>query len=55
MSNSKVEPITLAEGSVEYFKEYSYLGQLISYNNIMTKKENTRNANTWKGFGGKKK
>lgn len=51
MSNSsQTEPITINNETIEYVREYVYLGQLISIEECMQKEIERRIANTWKRY-----
>lgn len=50
MTNGIQEPILVNNNTIEYVKEYVYLGQLISPNDSMTKEVQRRVINAWKRY-----
>ncbi|XP_045491132.1 uncharacterized protein LOC123691006 [Colias croceus] len=48
MTNATESPIILNSKPIEYVKEYTYLGQQISINNVMSKEIDTRIGLAWK-------
>lgn len=50
LTNATEEPIIINGIPIEYVKEYTYLGQQISTNDIMSKEIDTRIGNAWRCY-----
>ncbi|XP_063619666.1 uncharacterized protein LOC134792326 [Cydia splendana] len=50
MTNHEKAPISLNNSCIEYVNQYTYLGQIISPEDQMTKEINTRICNAWKSY-----